>query len=208
MLPTIIAWLFTFLQPSPCDPLDGDGMEWSAEQRQETRDRVRLACLHHLKASPTVCAFYEAVVIRESSGRASVRHTLGQGENGLGAMGLSLRWHANKWPGNDEDPMFCTPEVSLIVAHAIVWRAFTRYHATTMLDAQAVYGAQWRCFENKGKRTCTAAPNGRTEDAICGRMRHLGASCYAPITRKDLGRRVPLGERRQWVAEVLAARER
>ena len=187
-----------------CDPVAGPRGRWTAEQRREVRRRVRRACREGLRASPIVCAYYDAVVVRESSGNPGARHTLGKGENGLGAMGLSLRWHADKWPGRDEDPAWCTPEASLVVAHAVVWRAFTRYHARTMLDVQAVYAGRWTCHGEGRARECWPEPTPRTGRAICGRLQARGFSCDAPITRKDLGRRIPYGKRRAWVAAQVA----
>lgn len=196
-----------------CDPVGAsrdERLPWTKEMREEVRQRVKWACRHELKASPIVCAYYDAVVVRESSGRASIRHTLGKGENGLGAMGLSLRWHHDKWPGKDEDPAWCTPEASLITAHAIVWRAFDRYHAENALDIQAVYGQgggdcfmQYNPKTRKEKRVCYASPTNRTVKSICSRMKARGFSCYQRITKKDLGLKVPRSKRRAWVEQVL-----
>lgn len=172
--------------------------------RQEVRRRVAHACKHELKAAPIVCAYYDLIVVRESSGRASVRHVKGKNENGLGAMGISVRWHADKWPGKDEDPALCTPEVSLVVAHAIVWRAFTKYHARSLTEFQAIYGGRWACWHNPDidARQCRADPNGQTIRAVCSRAEGRGFNCETAITKRDLGLRIPLGERRAWVERV------
>ena len=205
-------WLFTFGAPptqvsSPiglCDAADGtDKIKWTADDAEEVRRRVKRACRQELHASPALCAFYDAVVVRESSGRASRRHTLGKSEFGLGPMGLNLASHHDKWPGRDEDPAWCTPEASLIVAHAIVWRAVKRYHAESLLDVQAIYSGRWECnTDAAGVRRCFADPNERTVSAICSRMRGRGHSCYSLITPDDLGKRVQLGNRRAWVERV------
>jgi hypothetical protein len=188
-----------------CDAADGSTkVRWTEADRKEVRRRVKRAC-QKLGAAPIVCAYYDAVVVRESSGMASVRHHQGKNENGLGPMGLSLQWHRDKWPGKDEDPAFCTPEVSLAVAHAIVWRSFTRYHAESFLDVQAIYGGRWACHTDPqtGKRSCFADPNQRTVDSVCSRMKARGYSCHAIVTKRDLGKKLSFGERRKWVEELL-----
>lgn len=188
-----------------CDPRSGARFVWTKEARAETRARVRHAC-QAAEASPLVCAFADAVVIRESSARAGVRHSKGRKEDGLGAMGLSLRWHRDKWPGKDEDPMFCRPEVSFAVAHAIMWAAVTRYHAANILEIQAVYSGKWDCWKDpKGRRQCRAAPTHRTVRSICSRMEMRGFSCYTPLTSKDLGHRIRRQDRRDWAEEVMSS---
>lgn len=171
---------------------------WTMPMRQETRDRVQRAC-HAADASPLVCAFADAIVFRESSGRAGVRHRLGPREHGLGAMGLSLRWHRNKWKGK-ADPDFCKPEVSFAVAHAIWWAAVLRYHARSPLDIQAVYEGKWDCMTDPKtqRRVCYAAPDGNTARNICGRMTKRGYSCHAQLGAKDLGRRIRKRDRTSW----------
>lgn len=195
-------------QIGQCDPVDGEPLRWSQATRAEVRARVQRACREELHASPRLCAFYDAVVVRESSGRAGVRHTLGRNENGLGAFGLSLRWHADKWPGTDEDPAWCSPEASLVVAHALVWRAVTHYQARDLLDVQAIYAGRWYCRDDwprDGVRSCRAAPDARTEASICHRLADRGGMCRAPISRADLGERVPLAARRAWAEQAAAS---
>lgn len=185
-----------------CDPVEGPRPKWSKEARMETRKRVRRAC-KATKASPALCAFADAVVVRESSGRAGVRHTLGAGENGLGAMGLNIASHRDKWPGQDEDPMFCVPEVSFAVVHAILWRAVTRYHASDWVDVQAIYSGRWQCNEGEdGVRRCFADSDERTARLICSRMAGRGHDCYEPILPKHLGRKIPFGQRREWALSL------
>lgn len=190
-------------QMGVCTAPDAPNVAWPRKLRRETQARVQRAC-HDVGASKVICAFADAIVIRESSGRAGVRHRLGHNEHGLGAMGLSLRWHRDKWPGRDEDPQFCKPEVSFAVAHAVMWRAVTRYKATTLLEIQAIYEGRWFCFPHPttGKPMCRATPTRRTRGNICGRMRTRGFSCDEPITRKDLGRKVDRARRRDWALSL------
>lgn len=202
-----------------CDDPDEQREPWSREDKARTRARVQAGC-KALRASPIICAYYQAIVSRESfGGAASVRHRLGANENGLGPMGLSLRATANKWPGHDEDPAYCTPEVSLVVAHEIVWRAVTVYNADSIADIQAIYGGRWRCTKTDRwrwitgvpmlgqlvarwfpgpERECMPAPTAATEARICDRMASRGYNCHARITTADLGRRIPLEQRRSW----------
>lgn len=196
------------LQPRPpavigeCDPRD-TGAEWTAEQRREVRLRIRAAC-QALGASPIVCAYADAVAVRESSGRAGVWHTLGENELGLGAMGLSLRWHAGKWPG-EADPDFCRPEVSLLVAHAIWWRAVTRYQARTLVEVQAIYAGRWRCWQEGERRVCRADPSHRGTRGICSRLKRRGFDCFHPIEPADLGRKHRRHERAELADQLAAA---
>jgi hypothetical protein len=192
--------------PAPsCDPETGPARTYTLEDRRETRARVRAVC-EYVGASPITCAFMDAVVVRESSGRAGVRHRKGRREDGLGPMGISLRWHRAKWPGDDEDPMLCHPEVSALVALDTMHRAVRRYQADTMLEVQAVYGGSWSCWrDDQDQRHCQALPTAGTVRSICSRLEARGFSCLAPIDRADLGRYVPVQERRR-VAALLIAR--
>lgn len=200
--------LFVFAPPIPserpdaivgqCDPVDGQRPKWTPEARTETRKRVKRAC-KQLGGSKRMCAFLDLIVVRESSGRAGVRHTMGENENGLGPMGLSIRWHGGKWPGKDEDPMFCTPEVSTIVAMTIFHRARRRYNAETIVELQAIYSGRGRCYTNPEteKRECIPAPSARTYKLVCPGMERRGYSCRVPMEKKELGAFVPLEERRE-----------
>lgn len=194
------------MEAPTCDPKGERPRKYTEAEKAETRARVKAVC-QYVGAKPWVCAFMDAVVIRESSGRAGVRHHQGTNENGLGAMGLSLRWHRDKWPGDDEDPMFCHPEVSALIALEIMDRAFRRYHAENAVDIQSIYAGRWTCWTNPetGKRRCGADPNSRTISAICGRMEARGYSCWKLHQRSDLGRRIPKAERRK-VATMLIAK--
>jgi hypothetical protein len=196
---------------------------WSSEDKARTRQRVQAAC-KALGASPIICAYDDAIVWRESfGGEASVRHTQGRDadgreEHGLGPMGLSLRWHADKWPGNDEDPAFCTPEVSVVVAHEIYWRAVTIYGADSIADIQAIYAGRFVCEHHRQwawlarlpwigprlaprlptRRECRPAPTSKMEARICERMAARGYNCHSIVRESDLGKRVPLEGRRGW----------
>lgn len=206
-----------------CDSI-GERTKWSAADKARTRARVQAAC-EELGASQIVCVYMDVIVCRESyCGAASIRHTRGHDadgvpEHGLGPMGLSLRWHANKWPGDDEDPAFCTPEASVVVAHEIFWSAVTRYGADSIADVQAIYAGRFRCAEidrwawvarigllgpivhrrlPKPRSECMPAPTARGEANICQRMVDRGFNCHARIGLADLGRRLPIDERRAW----------
>jgi hypothetical protein len=205
-----------------CNDVGAPREPWSAEEKARTRARVQAAC-EALGASEIVCAFDDAIVWRESfGGEASVRHMRGVDadgtpEHGLGPMGLSLRWHADKWPGDDLDPALCTPEASVLVSHEIMWRAVTRYHATTVVELQAIFAGRFRCTTvdrwgwlarawpsiawvlPAAVRECWPAPTARMERDICERMQARGYYCHRRITVDDLGERVPLDERRAWV---------
>lgn len=183
-----------------CDPVEGDAIKFTAEERRAVRRRIRHAC-EASGAAPIVCAYHDAVTVRESSGRASVRHVRGKGEAGLGPQGLSLASHARKWPGQ-ADPDFCTPEVSFVVTHEILHRAVTHYGARNAWDVQAVFAGRFGCVGDGSRGTCTAAEQDRTTSAICSRMAARGFDCYAPISARELGRRIPFDERQRWAWEV------
>jgi hypothetical protein len=202
-------------------------VRWSAEAKARTRERARSAC-EALGASPIICAYDDAIIWRESfGGEASVWHERGTDadgtrERGLGMMALSLRWHADKWPGTDEYPAFCTPEASIVVAHEIYWRAVTRYNATNIVEIQAIFAGRFRCttVDRWGwlarawpaiawalpvaERECWPAPTARMTADICERMRARGHHCGRRITVADLGERVPLDGRRAWVLRQAA----
>lgn len=188
-----------------CDPQDGPGLTWTAEAREETRARVRATC-RAVGASKAVCEWLDVSVVRESSGRPGVRHTRALGEFGLGPLGLSLRWHRDKWPGKDEDPAFCSPEVSTLVALEIAHRAVDRYEADDLVGIQSIFGGHWRCFQDKeagGGKVCY--PSRQEDVVLCAGLGARGVDCFDKITEKDLGRRVPLKKRRE-TAESLAAK--
>lgn len=188
-----------------CDPRGGPRVPFTPDDRREVRDRVLSACKLAGDA-PIMCAFYDAVVMRESRGRSSIRHTRAEGEDGLGPMGLSLRWHADKWPG-DADPAWCTPEASLAVARAIVRRAWVRYDAVDLLDVQAIYSGRWGCSTLGGRRQCYADPSGRTRSIICGAMRRRGYSCHTKLKPGDFGKTIRKRDRAKWVDDMAAAFE-
>lgn len=175
---------------------------YSRAEREETRERVQAVC-KAVSASPIICAYMDAITVRESSGRAGVRHYKGNNENGLGAMGLSLRWHKDKWPGDDEDPQFCHPEVSAIVALAIMHRAMARYDASNIVELQSIYAGHWYCEGEGRERKCH--PKVAERDArVCRRMEARGHDCWKDLTKEDLGKKVPMKKRREFVRETLS----
>jgi hypothetical protein len=192
------------LEAPTCEPRGETARKYTHAERAETRARVKAVC-EFTGAKPWVCAFLDAVVVRESDGRAGVRHHAGRNENGLGAMGISLRWHRDKWPGKDEDPMLCHPEVSALIALDIMDRAFRKYHAENAVDVQSIYAGRWECWTNPetGKRRCAADANQRTVSAICDRMKARGHSCWKHVQRSDLGRRIPKRDRRKVAARLI-----
>ena len=195
----------------------GARVPWTREAKRRTRQRAARAC-SELEAAPIVCAYVDAVICRESfCGEASIRHTLGEGEQGLGPMGLSTHWHRDKWPGADEDPAFCTVEASELVALDIMRRAVTRYGATSIATVQAVYGGHTRCWSRPGlswlsdvpglrwlahrfpaRRECEPVLTEPATSGICSRMRARGFSCWARVNASDLGREIPVEARRAW----------
>lgn len=188
-----------------CDPQEGPGLTWTAEAREETRARVQATC-RAVGASKAVCEWLDVSVVRESSGRPGVRHTRALGEFGLGPLGLSLRWHHDKWPGKDEDPAFCSPEVSALVALEIAHRAVDRYEADDLVGIQSIFGGHWRCFrdiEAGGDKVCY--PSRQDDVVLCSALGARGIDCFDKVTQKDLGRRVPIKKRRE-TAESLAAK--
>lgn len=206
MLSTVLALVLAATAPriGVCDPVDGPPLEWSADQRAEVRARVRSAC-KALGAAPMVCTWLDASGIRESSWSPSVRHTLGRGEAGLGVLGLSTHWQRDKWPGRDEDPAFCSPEVSAIVALAIVHRAQTVWEARDLRDVQAVFAGRFRCVTEGEERNCFIVRDVTADADICRRLELHGVDCRAPLRKRAGGRRVPLRDRPK-AAEALAER--
>lgn len=176
-------------------------LKFTQEQRKETRKRVRKAC-RALGNSRRVCDYMDLVVMRESSGNASVRHTLGQdadgqAENGLGPMGLSLRWHANKWPGDDEDPMFCTPEVSTVVLHQIIRRAVYNYNAENLAEVQDVFAGRIECVGSVENHTRRCFAQGTGARGICRRTAQYNHDCWAYLPKSEIGASVPFSKRRE-----------
>jgi len=192
-----------------CDP-NARANSWTPAEKARTRDRVRSAC-EARGGSDLYCDFHIAAVKRESwGGIASAVHRLGadgdgEPEYGLGPQGLSLRWHRDKWPGSDEEPAFCVPEVSYLVADAIARRAVRVYGASNAVELQAVFGGGrgvTACYERGAPRwwrlvpglswlarfapreqECFVTPLRRHADAVCKRM----AGCWHPISIDDLG---------------------
>lgn len=188
-----------------CDPADPEAPKpiWTKEMRQETRARVQRAC-RDLGAAPIICAYMDLIVVRESHGRAGVRHLLGHNENGLGAMGLSKRWQSHRWPGKDEEPMFCQPEASAVVTQGLLFRAYDHYRARDVGGLQSIFAGKWFCFRENGFRHCSPSQRYYSNGSLCSAMKARGFSCRAKITRSDLGRPLKLDERRAFVEEQIA----
>lgn len=206
--------------------VDGDGCDPSARsnaytpaQKRHTRERVWSTC-KAIGGSDRYCSFWLAVVLRESwNGVASAVHTLGEDadgrpEYGLGPMGLSVRWHGGRWPGDDEDPAWCSPEASFLVGHAIALGAVEKFKVDDAVELQAIFGGgrnfvvcretgapswwqhvpglHWIYRLMPPKRECRANPTLRTVRSICSRMDR----CRDKIARDDLGDASGLVERR------------
>ena len=187
-----------------CDPKGSKRSKVTKSIRRETRARIRHA-FRYLGAARIVQAYADLIGERESHYHPGIRHTEGEGENGLGPMGLSLDSHHDKWPGRDEDPSFCVPEVSAVIAHAIMWRAVTKFHAETIDDVQAIFGGRWSCHEGPHGRACFPRIVPRFSDDLCRRLARRGYSCHQLITRRDLGRRHRVYQRRKLAAEIRAS---
>ena len=69
-----------FVEGDYCDPDDRAG-SWTHEQKQRTRERVWAAC-KRVGGPDLYCKFWDAAVVRESSGVASRVHVLGQDSDG------------------------------------------------------------------------------------------------------------------------------
>ena len=183
-----------------CDPPDGPRATWSRSAKAETRARVQAVC-EHVRASEAVCEYLDVVVYRESfGGAAGVWHDQGRG---LGAMGLMISAHRDKWPGNDEKPAFCQPEVSALVTLEILHRAARKWNAGSLGELDSVFSGRMRTFLlEDGSKLRTP---GKPSSGICARLKRRGLRCHARLTAKDLGRRVPYRKRRG-LAWALAAR--
>ncbi len=207
MLQTILAFVLAATQQPQigvCDPVDGPPIRWSAEQRDEVRARVRFSC-GAMRAAPAVCAWLDASGSRESSWSPSVRHTLGEREAGLGVLGLSTWWQRDKWPGSGEDPAFCSPEASVLVALAIVRRAQIVWGARDLRDVQAVFAGRFRCVTEGEDRSCFIIRDVQADRDLCERLELHGVDCRAPLPKRAGGRRVLVRDRPE-VAAGLAER--
>lgn len=226
----VTAWLVWSAPIHPGDYCSADdgARSWSPGAKARTRDRIRAAC-ERVGGSPLYCELWDAAVVRESwGGVASAVHTLGRDtdgrpEYGLGPLGLSVRWHAGRLPGADPDPAFCSPEAAFIVAHSIAVDAVERYHASSPVEIQAIYGGGrnsrhceadglpswlrwlglgWLVERSAGRRRCWATPQPRHVRAVCSRM---GSRCYRRITRADLGESVEPARRVAWAQAAARA---
>lgn len=203
MLTALLTLTLTLHPTARCDAPGGPVSRTGTLATLEDRTRLRAAC-EAVGGSPLYCAYVDAVGLRESSWRRGVRHDNGadadgREERGLGILGLSVRWHHDKWPG-DPDPDWCQPEASFAVLHAIAWRAVDRWHARDLAEVQAVYGGHWRCSASAGRRTCELLGY-PSEGRLHGMLRRRGHSAYTPISARDLGERLPKRRRATWARE-------
>lgn len=159
-----------------CDPVDGDRIEWTSEQRQEAR-RMATDHIRAKGARPVFVAYLDAVGERETSWTPSRWH---DGGTGLGMHGLNARYFG----GLAEN--LCDPRQSAEVVRHIARRAIERYGAKNAWDIQAIFAGRHECVTGIGE--CTGGMQDRTTDAICGRMAARGVDCFARITLEDLGR--------------------
>jgi hypothetical protein len=165
-----------------------------ASDRKDARERARRAC-QSTGASASTCEMLDVVVVRESSGRAAVAHTLGPNEDGLGLAGLSVTFHREKWRPDAPREVLCVPEVSAAVVLRIWRNAVEIYKARTRLDLQRVFAGRWY---DVGK------PPMRDRDASwCRRLLRRGLTCFDPVKRKDLGRGPAPAEQDRWLAELV-----
>lgn len=198
---TLLAALAQGPQIGQCDPVEGPRIAWTKEQRAETRARVRATC-RAVKAAPEVCELLDEWGERESDFRPGVRHVMGRNENGIGPLGLSKRWHRDKWPGPVE-PAFCLPEASALVALDVVRRAQVRWKARNLLEVNAVFAGRFRCVtEIDGSRECFIVRHAAKDRDICRRLEQRGLDCHAELPRRAAGKRVPVRERPAVAAEL------
>ena len=190
-----------------CDPVDKEDrpFRWTHAKRREVRDRLDYT-FRSQRAAPIIRAYVDVIAYRESyGGTASVRHTLGKNENGLGPLGLSIRFQGRFWSG-DPDPDFCTPEVSAVVAHAFFWVAYDNYQARSIADLQAIYGGHWSksTLWPSGRIVRRANQWYKEKPRLCAMMKKRGYNCEEKITARTLGRRVHVSKRLDIVAKLLA----
>lgn len=182
-----------------CNPVEGPGLRWTRASRTEARARV-LAVFDYVGASEAFRTYAKVIGSRESSWMPGVWH---DGGRGLGAMGLMISAHHDKWPGDDENPAFCWPEVSALVALEVMHRAVHNWHAGNLVEIQAIYSGRFRKIVLEDG-TVLRAPGRTTDPNLCARLARRGVSCLAPITAADLGRRVPKHRMREVAAELAA----
>lgn len=189
-----------------CDPMEGEGLTWTQESQDEARARLAAACTSHLvNASPVVCAWVDVSFDRESGyagGGPGVWHKRGSGDVGLGPLALSLKWNRHRWPGEDEHPAFCQPEVSVIVALSIAHTAWHKYGARTPIELQSIFGGHWKCVHVEGKRGKVCRPTKTKNSHLCRGLKRRGFDCEERLNESDLGRHVPVGERRELARQL------
>lgn len=178
-----------------CDPPAGPRIPWAKAERLEVRRRAHAFC-RSLGASSLACAWVDASIVRESSGRPSVRHTKGRGEDGIGILGLDKRSHRDKWP-DDPEPAWCSPEASVIVALDIGRRAVRRSRRDgeepTISYVQAVFSMRSTYRDEDGRLHVAIDPN--SDLRLCKAMRARGHGCRERVSAGDFGEHVPLADR-------------
>lgn len=155
--------LALLLQPPICG--DWPAERSTAEVREDARERVRRTC-RALGASAEACEVLDVMVVRESSGDPCAVHTLGEGEYGLGVLGLSCRWHARSWDGRCES--LRTPEIAAVVGLRIYRRAVSHHEAVTWASVNEV-------FATGGTRRSRP----RAVERWCSRLAARGIDCLA-----------------------------
>lgn len=121
--------------------LDGDRA--SKIERDDHRRRVRATC-EALGASAEACDVVDVIAVRESSGDACAVHVLGPNEYGLGAHGLSWKWHQRKWYADvgGEPDIFRLPEVSTIVTMRLMRQAARRRDVRDWGDVGEIFAGR------------------------------------------------------------------
>jgi hypothetical protein len=169
-----------------------------AADRRAVRRRIREAC-EDLGASADACEALDVVVMRESSGRAAVEHTLGPNERGRGAAGLSVRLHAWKWSAQATEQTLCVPEVSAVVVLRIWRHSVTGFRARTWLDLQRVFAGR---FGDVG-----LPPHRKRDGDWCKRLARREIGCLERVHLRDFGKGPKLEEQEAWLEKrVMAAR--
>jgi hypothetical protein len=178
-----------------CDPVDGPKLTWTRADRQAARDMAN-SSVRERGASSHFVAFLDSVTIRESSAMASRWH---DGRAGLGLHGVNITTHRKRWP-SPLNPAVCDPRVSAAIVQDIAHVAVSKYGATSAWEIQAVFAGRFECIgDGVDGKTCTGRQQDRTTSAICERMTQRGFSCHAPISLAQLGRRMTLDEKREFV---------
>lgn len=186
---TLLAMLLALnIAPPTCGEWPADRS--TKEVRQETKARVQHIA-GELGLSKDAKAVLRYMVARESSGDPCAVHTHGEGEYGLGPLGLSVRWTLSKWDSHADAEVLHIPEVAAVVAIRILRRAVRLHGAKTWTEANSVF-ATGKIRVRPGK------------DAIyCKRLKSHGVDCNSNPAGQ-LGTKMGLGRTPNQV-EVLEA---